>query len=180
MHSINCPSRLTDQRHTQLAHTHQTVALRASGHRHNPTAGSAAAPRSRPAAGGGFSAPAPLHGITQRRRSHRSHASRKCMAQPSLGSGRQQGHLSTTHMNRSATAVNMHAVIAGVRYWGSSPLGRWNHMLPPLHRRHRLCCTACNKRLQGQLDSSAGSTGRSRRHSQRRLSRLPSHPVSEP
>ena len=122
----------------------------------------------------------PLHGTIPRQPSQRSHASRKCMAQLSLGSRRRQGHLSTTRTNRSATAVNMHAVIAGVRRRGSSPLGRWEHVSSPMHRRHRLCRAVCEKRLRGQLDPSAGSPGRSRRHGQRRSSHHPSRPLSGP
>ena len=91
-----------------------------------------------------------------------------------------QGHLSTARRNRSATAVNMHAVIAGVRRRGSSPHGRWEHMFSSMDRRQPLCRTVCKKRLRGQLDPSAGSPGRSRRHSQRCFSHLPSHPVSDP
>jgi hypothetical protein len=180
IHSIDCPGRLTVRRLAQPALEHQTVARRTRSHRRSRTAGSAAAPRSSSAAASGLSSPVPLHGTIPRQPSQRSHASRKCMAQLSLGSRRRQGHLSTTRTNRSATAVNMHAVIAGVRHWDSSPLGRWEHVSSPMHRRHRLCRTVCKKRLQGQLDPSAGSPGRSRRHIQRRLSHLPGHPVSEP
>ena len=180
VHSIDCPGRLTVHRHAQLALEHRIVARRARSHGRSRTAGSAAAPRSSAAASGGLSASAPLHGTIPRQPSQRSHVSRKCMAQLSLGSKRRQGHLSTTRKNRSATAVNMYAVIAGVRRRGSSPHGRWNHMSSPVHRRHRLCRTVCKKRLRGQPDPSAGSPGRSRRHSQRRLSDLPNHPRSDP
>ena len=180
VHSIDCPGRLTVRRLAQPAVEHQTVAQHTRSHRRSRTAGSAAAPRSSSAAGGGLSPPVPLHGTIPRQPSQRSRASRKCMAQLSLGSRRRQGDLSTTRTNRSATAVNMHAVIAGVRRRGSSPLGRWEHVSSPMHRRHQLCRTVCEKRLRGQLDPSAGSPGRSRRHLQRRLSHLPGHPVSEP
>ena len=180
MHSRDSSSRSSDSQHAQLALEHRIVTRRARGHRRSRTAGSAAAPRSSPAAAGGFSASASFHGIVPRRPSQRSHASREYVAQLSLGSRRRQGHLSTTCTNRSATAVNMHAVIAGVRRRGSSPLGRWEHMFLPMGRRHRLCRTVCKKRLRGQLDPSAGSPGRSRRHSQRRFSHRPRHPVSEP
>ena len=88
VHSINCPGRLTVRRLAQPALKHRTVALRARSHRHSRTAGSAAAPRSSPAAAAGFSPPVPLHGTIARRQSQRSHASRKCMAQLSLGSRR--------------------------------------------------------------------------------------------
>ena len=163
-----------------MALEHRIVARRERSHRRSRTAGSAAAPRSSPAAAAGFSASAPLYGIIPRRLSQRSHASRECVAQLSLGSMRRQGHLSTTCTNRPATAVNIHAVIAGVRRRGSSPHGRWEHMFSSMDRRQPLCRTVCKKRLRGQLDPSAGSPGRSRRHSQRCFSHLPSHPVSEP
>ena len=180
MHSRDSPSRSSDSRRAQLALKHRIVARRAHEQGRSRTAGSAATPRSSPAAAAGFSAPAPLHGTIPRRPSQRSHATRECMAQLSLGSRRRQGHLSMTRKNRSAGAVNVHTVIAGVRRRDSSPLGRWNHKSSPMHRRHRLCRTVCKKRLRGQPDPSAGSPGRSRRHSQRRLSNIPSHPVSEP
>ena len=155
IHSIECPGRLTVRRLAQPALEHQTVARRTRSHRRSRTAGSAAAPRSSSAAAGGLSPPVPLHGTIPRQPSQRSHASCKCMAQLSLGSRRRQGHLNTTHTNRSATAVKMHAVIAGVRRRGSSPLGRWEHVSSPMHQRHRLCRTVCEKRLRGQLDPSA-------------------------
>ena len=88
VHSIDCPGRLTVRRHAQLALEHRIVARRARSHRRSRTAGSAAAPRSSPAAAGGFSASVPLHGTIPRRPSQRSHASREGMAQLSLGSRR--------------------------------------------------------------------------------------------
>ena len=157
IHSIDCPGSLTVRPFAQPALKHRTVARRAHSHRRSRMCGSAAAQRSSPAADGGFSPPVPLHGTIPRRPSQRSHASRKCMAQLSLGSRRRQGHLSTTRKNRSATAVNMYAVIAGVRRRGSSPLGRWKHMASPMHRRHRLCCTVFKKCLQRQSNPLAGT-----------------------
>ena len=88
VHSIDCPGRLTVHRHAQLALEHRIVARRARSHGRSRTAGSAAAPCSSAAASGGLSAPAPLHGTIPRRPSQRSHVSRKCMAQLSLGSRR--------------------------------------------------------------------------------------------
>ena len=158
VHSIDCLGRLTVHRHAQLALEHRTVARRARGHGRSRTAGSAAAPRSSAAASGGFSAPAPLHGTIPRRPSQRSQVSRECMAQLSLGSRRRQRHLSTTRTNRSATAVNMHSVIAGVRRRGSSPLGRWKHTSSPMHRRHRLCRTVCKKHFEA-LPRPIGAVG---------------------
>ena len=103
VHSIDCPGRLAVRRLAQPALKHRTVARHTHSQRRSRTAGSAAATRSNPAAGGGFSALAPLHGIIPRRPSQRSHASRNCVAQLSLGSRWRQGHLSTTRMNQSAT-----------------------------------------------------------------------------
>ena len=176
VHSIDCPGRLTVRRHAQLALEHRTVARRAHGHRRSRTAGSAAAPRSSPAAAGGFSAPAPLHGTIPRRPSQRSHASRKCMAQLSLGSRRRQGHLEHD-MYESISNSCQHACR---HRWRAPPglLTSWA-MGAQIHTQGSTT-SGVPHRVREAPPRSAGSPGRSRRHSQRRFSHLPGHPMSGP